>query len=779
MISTPSASHSAEVARELVAPMPVSLRRLAQAMILILLVASPLGFLPNVLLANAFDTPRRLLLMLGAGLLTALILQSWSLRRQIIYRKHRLDLAVMLFALAAVITSFTSAYPWIPFWGPVWSKDGLQVVGPAILLYFGIKEFMREPAEIIRAVAVMVLTGGLVAFIGLIEYLGIITFHLPLSGYRLTGTMGNSMFAGAYLATLLPLAFGVALVVTDKRLRIALAASFALMLPALVFTQSRAAWIGFIVAAVFTLLLALNAKQRVRENLLNVRWVALTLLIAFLLTGAVWLLHARLSPDRQVTTTRVESLGHLGNDTSVQDRKVIMIGALRMFLARPVQGWGIGVSRYVLPQYKPAGGNRGYVQAAPHSIPLQVAAEMGLLGLLPYLLLLLLLFVHAYKTAQRSDALAWLGVGFFGAFFANFITNLFSIDNAATLSLFWICLGLLAALSAEERACSLSSQQPSGPSSAWAPLCCKWAGVLLGTVTIAMVLTQLFAAYYLQKGVDGIAHLEAVAKIDRMKTRELGDGVAADVIRSLSLTIMPSLSRPRTLTDLPDGDSLSWQTLATVYQTESHVYPDPASMTASHREMIAAGQENLSKLDRDSILGDLIVEHMHFSDVRTTAYSELKEARALMSQLLVFSPDCSQSHLLNAQLLDLEGNADAAMREAQYTLQLDPKFAQAMRFLGHLYCKEALGNMPQQQALARQACTTFEAANQTQEAFDAPDLEDYATTLFLVNDLRHAATVAQTLRGQKEFGKLCERIRTLSRQQAYEKTGNTLLKMLL
>lgn len=748
-------------------PMPPALHRIGRWTVLALVVLMPLVFLPDTLLANAFDTPRRLLLMLGSGLLLALLLFSWTARGRVISRRHPLDVPVLLFALAAVITGCTSAYPWIPFWGPVWSKTGLQVLGPALLLYLGTKEFLRAQEDIARTLQAMILTGGLFAVIGLLEYLGVFNFHLSLSGHRLIGTMGNSLFAGTYLATLLPLSVGAILSTPHRPVRFLLAAAFAVMLPAVIFTLSRSAWAAALLALLLMLVMSRLPLRHSGAGIPRLRWIVLPLLAAAGIAALAWQIHRMDRSGQQTVEGRMESLTQLSADESALDRQVIMIGAWKSFLARPVQGWGVGVARYVLPQYKPAGGKRGFVQAEAHSVPLQIAVETGLIGLLPYLLLLGLLFVHAFRATCCRDNRAWLGLGLLGGVTAYVLCSLTGIDNAATLSLFYLLLGILAAMSAAERP-AFTSPSVKSPGNRAAVQLARLAAPVILLATPAFVITQLFAAYYLQKGVTGIQHLYDVARSDRSATTAIGDGIAADINRSMALTIMPAARHGDTGSrEVYDGDSLSLYALVELYRAESQVYPDALSMLTAHSLMRNAGIDALARFDRTAIQGDLIVEYMRFKDNRNLEYSELEEARRLMNRLLLLSPACSDTHLLNAQLLEAENKVNEAAREAEYTLQIDPTYDRARLFLAHLLTALAAEGWPEQAASAQRAGELFQLvlASKSAEPVSQTHLAEYALALFLQHAPQEAAHIARTLRASPDCGTLIGTIRQVARRQ--------------
>jgi O-antigen ligase len=80
----------------------------------------------------------------------------------------------------------------------------------------------------------------------------------------------------------------------------------------------------------------------------------------------------------------------LGDDEAVRDatsgRSALVRGGVDLFTARPALGWGSGAFRREYRRRE--GGSDRRATAASHTIPITVAAEQGVVGLLAYLALL-------------------------------------------------------------------------------------------------------------------------------------------------------------------------------------------------------------------------------------------------------------------------------------------------------------------------------------------------------------------------------------------------------
>ena len=472
------------------------MQRFGQYLIYAIIVFSSLAAVnPSSGFYNALDTPRRLIASLGAGLLLACILHAWALRRRFVLRWHRLDACVLLYVAAAVVGSIGGIAWRLSFFGPLWTQDSLLLLGLVVIVYFGIKEFIRTPKEFEFIVLLLVLTAVASALVGLWdrfligesyqallrqitaltasiqnmqahqqdvstlqaqlaeltqqkEALGRMSMNANFLGSRLVATMGNSMFTGTYFAIMIPLAVGGALQATRPVTRAIFWSSAGLFLPVLLLTLARAAWIGFIVGAVVVAVMAL--RLWVRNSASGRGSVAALVVVGGLI---VTVLLATLIPQ---VNTRLRSIVNMESGT-VKTRQVYMQAAINIYKAYPIQGVGYGNLRLIFPQFRPRSMaiesklplNRGFSTALPHNLFLQIMAETGTLGIAAFLLLLGVAFWAGGRMLRGH--MSWLAVGLLGALTAYLVTNLFAFDNTATLLLFWMILGLMAASQATDQ----------------------------------------------------------------------------------------------------------------------------------------------------------------------------------------------------------------------------------------------------------------------------------------------------------------------------------------
>jgi tetratricopeptide (TPR) repeat protein/O-antigen ligase len=256
--------------------------------------------------------------------------------------------------------------------------------------YVLVVQVVRERRQMSRLARVLVATGGLLAFLALVDYLAGRTWLLVwgerVTG-RLTGTFVNPDHFGAWLAMLVCLGIGLLAArrgrgpadlgdvlasreARERAIRRALPfVSVAVMALALVFTASRGAVLALLVALA-ALLVLFGAAGRARWSA-----VVVGLLLAVTLAYASWIglepLLSRAKPG----------------DYTARWRQVVT--TLPMLRAFPLLGVGLGGYKDVYFRYQPAALESGRVYYPyAHNDLLQFVAETGLVGAALGLLLL-------------------------------------------------------------------------------------------------------------------------------------------------------------------------------------------------------------------------------------------------------------------------------------------------------------------------------------------------------------------------------------------------------
>ena len=322
----------------------------------------------------------------------------------------------------------------IPFC--LYATIGLMLVG----LYW---ERPQDVKEIARAVA---LASIFVAGYVLIEKAGLdwipwrdsnnLPPAFPVS------TLGNSNFAGGYLAIAAPCFLYVVLSARERIWQAVLGILFVFDLAALWFTQTRGAFIavGVVIAAIAFLY----------RDLLP-RWVRLGVLAGVclaLLTGIVALFH----PFMKQAPAIFSQAGQFSpfRTGTFQDRSYYWTTALRIFKHHPVLGTGPDTyyANYPLFRLPQDGAKLGLtITDKPHNIFLEYASNSGILGLGTYLTMMGMALWFGYRRVRQVEGEArLLLVALIGTLVAYLAQGFFSIDVPPIAVMGWVALAGVAVL---------------------------------------------------------------------------------------------------------------------------------------------------------------------------------------------------------------------------------------------------------------------------------------------------------------------------------------------
>ena len=286
---------------------------------------------------------------------------------------------------------------------------------------------------------------------------------------RVRSTLGNSSNAGVYLLFAAP--FLIERLRRDalRAWRIAAGVAAALALFMILFTASRGAWVGLLVAAVVWLAIEAARWERSRRRIV----IAAALAVVVALGVAV------------VAIPRLQKRVASSSVGTIEWRLVVWQAAGRVALDRPLLGWGPNSFRYVYPSYRPlsvsANSNLGATAGDPHDIVVSAAAALGFPGALALLALIGAAGVSGagIVRARRGDDLRPIAIG--AALAGGLTALLFHYATLDTMPMIAVLLGLLVAAEA----------RPAVPgSTARAP----WARVVAITLAGAFSVVVLAAA---------------------------------------------------------------------------------------------------------------------------------------------------------------------------------------------------------------------------------------------------------------------------------------------
>ncbi len=285
--------------------------------------------------------------------------------------------------------------------------------------------FLRSQLHLRLFVGALVCGGvsqALLGFVQFIQQAGPAAFGLHRAFFRSFGSFDQPNPYAGYLNMVIPLAAVMALKAEQRWERMLYWGSTALMVFALLASQSRGAFLAAVVAAAVLCWCLFRAAR----PLLGLAFLGA---VTFLLAEAFGVISS--SSISSVMTS--VGLGNVafGNVTdanfSAVERAAHWLAGVRMFAAHPILGVGIGNYAAVYPAFHPRGWYASLQHA--HNYYINIAAEAGIIGLTSYTLLVGSALWYSYAIVRRArDTVCFaVALGSLGALVATDFHNIFDV----------------------------------------------------------------------------------------------------------------------------------------------------------------------------------------------------------------------------------------------------------------------------------------------------------------------------------------------------------------
>jgi len=639
--------------------------------LLILVISLPLAFNPKFL--DAFSLPKVTILRI----VVLIMLSSWIVktfeRGEFTWRKSPLNLPILIFVFVTFIATIFSTNPYFSFFGQyMYHMEGLWATLIYAILYFLVIANL-DISKIRKIILVFLIVSAITVVYGFLQHFGIEFVNWQISSKeRIWSTMGNPNFFAGFLAMVIPLSIAVLFEWRRKNgnklfLKTGLLITLlCLQLLCLNFTYSRASWIGLFSGLA---ILAILWRRQLGKMKKIFKFTILVLLLVILF---VFLFKAM--EIRGLALKNLEPLETHGLISKTVQRLVSIIdlseadaasrisgwkSALEMVRERPLLGMGpdtltINFRRYMLPEFSRLIGEALANPAYAHNEVLQIAATMGIVGLLSYLWLLLSYFRTIVKFPDlRQEPIV---VGIAASISAVLVNNLFSFHTVTTATLFWLLLGFNTILWAKEGGKkSVTISIPRG---------IKWAiysiVFILNLFLIVVFLRIYFADAHFPKGL----FFEAKRRYDL------------------------AISEYEKAIKINPWEQTYYQNLAKIYQDAGLMIPDKTRRIELLGKSVAVYKKHLELVPQDALSHNgLGVGYVHMAEqLSSESYYQL--AKESFQNSIKMAPYFLQPYINLGSVLYLLGKKEEALQSYDKALQVNPYVPLIYFNLGNLYAQE-------------------------------------------------------------------------------------------
>jgi putative inorganic carbon (hco3(-)) transporter len=293
------------------------------------------------------------------------------------------------------------------------------------------------PKEMRLVLAALVIGAGVVGVEGAVRYISSGEFGLVQGTDQTLGRAVGSLADANYFAALLVLGLlpGIALVVGDVRRNAWLMPALVGAVVGLALSLSRGGMSGF---AVGLLLLLLWRRWR---------WVVGGVVLLFVVFTAANANPIVKSDQFGIVTKRLSSLGSEKTEATTNRRPQIWHTALDVASEHPFIG--VGVNQFIYQAARRDLFERGGPLENAHSIPLSLAAETGLAGLIAFLWFICQLAGRARRALRASSTLRYtLAIGLAAALLGFLIQGLTVVQLRVQIvaGIFFVFAGMLTGL---------------------------------------------------------------------------------------------------------------------------------------------------------------------------------------------------------------------------------------------------------------------------------------------------------------------------------------------
>jgi putative inorganic carbon (HCO3(-)) transporter len=370
------------------------------------------------------------------------------------FKRTPLLIPLCAYACSAMLSTIFSIAPRLSIFGDIWRLESVVTLLAYVALVFIFSGFVASAQQAEQLVAGLLISAGLIALYGIVQYLGYnVTEHFdPLFRHnRINSTIGNANFLGKFLAFVSPLFLACYLTTHGIVKKVLLGCGMIVCLCTLFLTFTRASWLGVLCASI------IFVSTAGRSLLWEKRKMIATLMIIMLFFCLIVVLCAAAQKDNLqgqrifAIRERILSTLDLQKGPGTATRLFVWKKVIRLILQRPIIGYG--PDTHVIPM---SSFNQEYIRTfhdrviidRAHNNYLDIAVGQGLLGLGSYLAVVLtfLIWLRRRMVAEQAPARRLLSCGIFAAFCGYLVNDFFIFSVVSVSPTFWSLMGLTFAL---------------------------------------------------------------------------------------------------------------------------------------------------------------------------------------------------------------------------------------------------------------------------------------------------------------------------------------------
>ncbi len=414
--------------------------RIIKILYLILFSVTPLIF--TFFNSELFEIPKMYFVYLITITIVCLHLINWFFGNTHLLQKNFFNLPLLLFLISQIICTFTSIDIYTSFYGySSRLNGGLLSVISFSFLYWSILPYIDEKfkKDIINF---SLLSGIIVAIYGILEHFGIDqNIWVQDVQSRVFSTLGQPNWLAAYLAILLPLSINKITSSSTKKLSTFYFLLSICLYICLLFTKSKSGILAVIVS--LFIFFIVNFLQNKKSRKLLIINYSLFIILSLLINNPIKDLVFPTKLDIRNSTLEINNL----NITPSGDiRKIVWQGSFDLFKKFPLVGTGVETFAYSYYWTRSSEHNLtsewDFLYNKAHNEYLNFLATTGIVGTIPYLILIFTVLFFLIKNLIRNSTLDNSSLSILCSFISILITNAAGF-SVVTVSLFFFLLPAL------------------------------------------------------------------------------------------------------------------------------------------------------------------------------------------------------------------------------------------------------------------------------------------------------------------------------------------------